>query len=263
MKRCRLFFLVLSTAMLAACLLCFAVARAQAPRGSRVEVIFALPEPQAEAAVEEVLAASEGQLAAAAQRWAEGRWTVTGADPFTAQDLEAALGRTGLAAEQFLVLDYSWADEAVRHAPQLWQITGAFCLLCLLGALITGLARREYRRGEAAMQTQYLSQYLSQRGEGLITLLILLVPVLLLAAVLIRWLWRMEVILPTGFLPDGSIFDGAHYRQWVQTTFPAGRLSAYGTALGKTLFVLYGTALAISVAEILVTISLLWQQRGE
>lgn len=113
------------------------------------------------------------------------------------------------------------------------------------------------------MQTQYLSQYLSQRGEGLITALILLVPVLLLAAVLIRWLWRMELVLPTGFLPDGSIFDGAHYRQWARTTFPAGRLSAYGMALGKTLFALYGTAMAISVAEILVTISLLWQQRGE
>ena len=131
----------------------------------------------------ETLTFSEDQLATASQSWDDGRWTWTGCDPFTAQYLGAALRQIGLAEEQFLILDYSWADEAVRHSAQLWQITGAFCLLYLLGALIIRQAQWEYQSAEKAMQTQYLSQYLSQRGERLMTKLILLMPALLAAAV--------------------------------------------------------------------------------
>src|SRR5699024_5020178 len=135
-KRLRLFFLVASSAALAACLIFLFVTRARAPQGSRVEVVFFLPDSQAEEAMAETLTFSEDQLATASQSWDDGRWTWTGCDPFTAQYLGAALRQIGLAEEQFLILDYSWADEAVRHSAQLWQITGAFCLLYLLGALI-------------------------------------------------------------------------------------------------------------------------------
>lgn len=263
MKHLRLFLLVASTTALAICLTCFFVARVRAPQGSRVEVVFTLPASQVEEAAAEVLTFSEDQLASVSQSWDDGRWTLTDVDPFTAQYLGAALRQIGLSEEQFLVLDYSWADEAARYSAQLWQITGAFCLLYLLGALIIEQAQREYQSVEKAMQTQYLSQYLSQRGERLIIKLILLVPVLLIAAVLIRWLWRVEPFLPTGFLPEGSIFDAGHYLQWIRITFSEGHLSEYGFKLGKTLPFLYGTALAISILEILVTIGLLCQKRRD
>lgn len=263
MKRLRLFLLVVSTIALVICLIWFFVARGRVPQGSRVEVVFALPPSQAEAAAAEVLTSSGDQLASVSQSWDDGRWTSTGVDPFTAQYLGAALRQIGLSEEQFLVLDYSWADEVALHSAQLWQITGAFCLLYLLGALIIAQARREHQSVEKAMHTQYLSQYLSQRGERLITKLILLVPMLLIAAVVIRWLWRVELCLPTGFLPEGSIFDADHYLNWIRITFPEGQLSEYGFKLGKTLPSLYGTAFAISILEILVTIGLLSQKRRD
>ena len=73
MKRLRLFLLVVSTIALVICLIWFFVARGRVPQGSRVEVVFALPPSQAEAAAAEVLASSGDQLASVSQSWDDGR----------------------------------------------------------------------------------------------------------------------------------------------------------------------------------------------
>ena len=49
----------------------------------------------------------------------------------------------------------------------------------------------------------------------------------------------------------------------IRITFPEGQLSEYGFKLGKTIPSLYGTAFAISILEILVTIGLLSQKRRD
>ncbi len=62
------------------------------------------------------------------------------------------------------------------------------------------------------------------------------------AAVLIRWLWNVPIELPSGFLPENSVFQWEHYRQWYSNTFPESRTSDYGAWLAGKLKTGYGAA---------------------
>ena len=117
---------------------------------------------------------------------------------FTAQQADAALTHAGITDVR--VLDYSWGKELLRQLVTLRRMGMA---LAAIAALLWWLAcgvRRELRCAGAA-----------------------------------RWLWQVEIVLPAGLIPAGSLFDRAHYAAWLERTFPAGHCSAYAAALRQTI----------------------------
>lgn len=62
------------------------------------------------------------------------------------------------------------------------------------------------------------------------------------AVLLVRYLIECAVVLPARLLPQDSLFQFSHYRQWQESAFPAEVLSAYGRTLQRQL--MYGHGLA-------------------
>lgn len=141
--------------------------------------------------------------------------------------------------------------------------TGAAVRLpVLLGHFAAGLVRREWARLHGCLRTRYPAEILRQDCERLVRLLILFVPLILAAALLIRWLWGVGYVLPAGFLPEGSLFAWEEYSRWAAEAFPAGVLSPYAAQLAGTLSLAYGGACALSVLWIFLTV-LLTRRAGQ
>lgn len=102
--------------------------------------------------------------------------------------------------------------------------------VCILAALAFGAALFIHT-------TQVLSRPLEGRVEVVVTILLL------------QWLWRAEIALPPGLLPEGSVFDFGHYRQWAQNAFPDGLCSDCGAGLAARLKM--GHALAAAECALL------------
>ena len=117
---------------------------------------------------------------------------------FTAQQADAALTHAGITDVR--VLDYSWGKELLRQLVTLRRMGMALAAIAAL--LAWGIAA---------------------------------LPCLLAVALLARWLWQVEIVLPAGLIPAGSLFDRAHYAAWLERTFPAGHCSAYAAALRQTI----------------------------
>ena len=253
----RLLLPVFTACFLAASLLCYGIYLAPRTPENRVEILFPASASGAQGNPEAVLQDEGSPLAGLSILWEEDRWVVQDADLFTAQQLEAFLSGAGLSGDEYQVLDYSWARQTVVTATQVWQTVAAFCLLVLLGHLAAGLVLREWSNMRACLRTIYPAQFLQENRERLLKRLILFVPLLLAAALLLRWLWDVSYSLPAGFLPEGSLLDWQHYSQWAAAVFPQGLLSRYAAQLKETLFLAYLGACVISIFWILLTISIL------
>jgi len=190
----------------------------------------------------EVLCAAEGEevLREAALRFGrawdvsrEGdRLVIEGVDLYTAQQAGTALWQAGLEA---YVLDYAWGPAVTAQSGKLWMGWGAVLALIVLGSLVWDQGKRELDRARESLEHCYPGAYLAEAGVRLLAKAIGLAAAAFAAAVLLRWLWNAPVELPAGFLPEGSIFDWEHYRQWTAAAFPEGMLSAYGAALAEEL----------------------------
>lgn len=209
---------------------------------NRVEVLTEAP-----AAVEALCAGTD---ALPAPVWEEGRWVWESPDLFTAQRLETALTNGGVEA---VVLDYSWAEDVLRQSGQLWMAVSAFCVL---GFLILGgqnQARLEARRLRQAGKHQYLREYLYDSSVLLLGKLIVGVFLGIVAVVLVRRLLAAPVYLPCSLLPQGSLFQPAHYQQWAAETFPTGAMSPSGLQLLAMLKVSYLFAALETLCIVLLT----------
>lgn len=256
MSRRRLLLPLVTALLLAAGMMLFQVRLARSTPENRVEVLFAGSASQAQHWMDAALQGDGGMPGDLSVRQEGDRWTVQGADLFTAQRLEAALSGAGLPDDGYQVLDYSWAQGTADNAARLWQTVAAFCLLGLLGQFAVRLVLREWRRMRASLRTMYPAEILRQNSERLLRLLILFVPLLLAAALLIRWLWGVSYFLPAGLLPDGSLFGWEHYSRWIAGAFPDGALSPYAAQLRDTLSLAYLGAGVISALWILLTVFL-------
>ena len=152
---------------------------------------------------------------------------------FTAQQADAALTHAGITDVR--VLDYSWGKELLRQLVTLRRMGMA---LAAIAALLWWLAcgvRRKLRCAGAALRHSYWQEWLPDHAAALLAWGIAALPCLLAVALLARWLWQVEIVLPAGLIPAGSLFDRAHYAAWLERTFPAGHCSAYAAALRQTI----------------------------
>lgn len=197
-------------------------------------------------------AAVEGALARTAQErdwgltWEEKRLVIRSENRFAAQIIQAALENQGVPAQ---VLDYAWAPALLAQSGGLWLAWGALLGLWLLWTLILAQAKREWARVQAALERQYLAEYLSGAAVRLLAKGIGLAVGVVVTILLLQWLWRAEIALPPGLLPKGSVFDFGHYRQWAHNTFPDGLCSDYGAGLAARLRL--GHALAAAECALL------------
>lgn len=250
----RLLLPVLTALLLAAGMILFQVCLARLSPENRVEVLFSAPAPEAECWIGEALQEDGGQSSGLSVRQEGDRWTVQSAGLFTAQRLEAFLSSAGQSDGEYQVLDYSWARQTLATATQVWQTVAAFCLLVLLGHLAARLVLREWSHLRACLRTMYPAEFLQQNSERLVKCLVLFVPLILAAALLVRWLWGVSYFLPAGFLPEGSLLDWQQYSRWAAAAFPQGYLSPYAEQLRDSLFLAYLGAGALSVLWILFTL---------
>ena len=220
MSRRRLLLPLLAALLLAAGAILFETWLERHLPENRVEVLLADPASPAQSRMDAALQEEGGQPSGLSLRQEGDRGVVEGAGLFTAR---------------------------------LWQTVAAFCLLVLLGHFAAGLVRREWARLHGCLRTMYPAEILQQDSERLVRLLILFVPLILAAALLIRWLWGVGYVLPAGFLPEGSLFAWEEYSRWAAEAFPAGVLSPYAAQLAGTLSLAYGGACALSVLWIFLT----------
>lgn len=248
---------VLAVLLLAAGTLLFQARLTRCVPENRVEVLFSIPASEAQSYLDVALQDEGSPLEGLSVLREDDRWIVQGAELFTAQRLEAFLSGMGLSSGEYQVLDYSWAQRTAATATQVWQTVAAFCLLVLLGHFAARLVLREWRHMHACLRTMYPAEFLQENSERLLKRLILFVPLFLAAALLLRWLWGVSYLLPPGFLPDGSLFDGQHYSQWAAAAFPQGILSPYAAQLRDTLSLACLGACVLSILWILLTILVL------
>lgn len=187
--------------------------------------------------------------------WERERLVLAGADLFTSQRLETALMRAGLAANTLTIQDYAWADEVLIQSGELWRLAGVLALIWLFVRSILALGQYEYHRGLHALKKCYLSEYIWQNSVRLLAETVAIVAGGLVCIALLQWLWQVKLTLPTGFLPEGSIFDQEHYKIWWTKTFPADFVSPFGRQLAKTLKQTYLFA-AVEVIALLVAAGL-------
>lgn len=159
------------------------------------------------------------------------RLSVLHGDRFASWIARSALSADGSA----VLLDYGWGSAVLRQSGGLWTAWAAVMALVLLWTLVWRHGSLELERAREALETMYLPDHLSSAGVRLLAKLIVAVIVLFVTLALIQWLWNVPVELPSGFLPEGSIFDLAHYRQWAAGAFPEGLVSDYGAALAQKL----------------------------
>lgn len=223
--RRRAIICALAALVFAAALACHALALRELPEG-RVEVL-ALDLPAAEQALAPV---------AAEWGWTPGRegerLIVPSESPFAAPAVRAALAGAGIEAQ---VLDYAWASTVAAQSGTLWLGWGVVWGLWLLWSLLWAQGRTEWDHAQAALERQYPGEYLSDAGVRLLAKAIVLAAGAVAAILALQWLWRTELVLPSGLLPEGTLFDPAHYRQWGQNAFPDGLCSAYGAGLAAKL----------------------------
>jgi hypothetical protein len=185
----------------------------------------------------------EPALAALEETWEDERLVLTSADRFTAQYLETALENQGLPSEALTILDYAWYPAVLAQGWRLCRLAAATAAVWLF----LRLAVIQIRRERQALGEDYFSNYLWENSVRLLALTVAAAAGGLACLALLRWLWRVALTLPTGFLPEGSIFDGAHYRQWWAAAFPAGYLSYFGIQLATDLKRAYLFSAAVSV----------------
>lgn len=245
--RRRAIICTLAALVFAAALTCHALALRELP-GGRVEVL-ALDLPAAEQALAPV---------AAEWGWTPGRegerLIVPSESPFAAPAIRAALVGAGIESQ---VLDYAWAPAVAAQSGTLWLGWGAVWGLWLLWNLLWAQGRAEWSRAQAALERQYPGEYLSDAGVRLLAKAIVLVVGAVAAILALQWLWRTELVLPSGLLPEGTLFDPAHYRQWGQNAFPDGLCSAYGAGLAAKLR-LGHTLAAVECAALTAGAAALW-----
>lgn len=224
----RLMICALAALVFAAALAWHTLALRELPEG-RVEVLA--PD----------LPAAEQALAPVAAEWGwtpgrEGeRLIVPSESPFAAPAVRAALAGAGMEGQ---VLDYAWAPAVTAQSGTLWLGWGAVWGLWLLWSLLWAQGRTEWNRAQAALERQYLSD----AGVRLLAKAIVLAVGAVAAILALQWLWRSGLTLPSGLLPEGTLFDPAHYRQWAWNAFPDGLCSDYGTALAAKLWLGYALA---------------------
>lgn len=183
-------------------------------------------------------AAVEGALARTAQEWnweltREGdRVIVRSESRFAAQIIRAALENQGIPA---LVLDYAWAPAVLAQSGGLWLAWAALLGLWLLWTFFWVQAKAEWARAQEALERQYPREYLSGAAVRLLAKGIGLAVGVIATILLLQWLWRAEITLPPGLLPEGSVFDFGHYRQRAGSAFPDGLCSPYDTELAARL----------------------------
>ena len=196
-------------------------------------ILRELPEGQVEVLALD-LPAAEQALAPAAAEWGwepvqEGeRLVIRSQSPFAAPAMRAALSGASVDSQ---VIDYAWVADVAAQSGRLWRVWGVVWGIWLLWGLLRALVRTEWGRFQAARKCQYPAQYLSDAGVRLMAEAIVLAVEAIAAILALQWLWRLEFIMPTGLLPDGSLFHLAHYHQWTQSTFPDGLCSSYGASL--------------------------------
>lgn len=147
---------------------------------------------------------------------------------FTAQETELLLSSVGL---QVQTLDYSWGPAMLEQGRHLWKPLAALLTVVLLLALIACVVKKQWSTAGAALQSQYLSDYLRENIVSLLTMAILLVVSVFACILLLRYGIHFPIALPPTLLPQTRLFNGEAYRMWMQTTFPEGLCSPSGTAL--------------------------------
>ena len=198
--------------------------------------------------------------------WEDDRLVVRGADRFTAQEVLSMLKADYPDA---VALDYSWSTAVLRQSGRLWMGAAAVAVIIMLCQTAWQGGKREFALFRKSLETQYWRDYLYGASVRLLAEMIVLTIGTFLMATLIRWLWNVPIELPGGFLPEGSIFQWEHYRQWFSNAFPKGRTSAYGAGLVENLKTGYGLAgaewAAIAIVYIIWTKRKrrMWQHKNE
>jgi len=164
---------------------------------------------------------------------------IHGADRFTAREAQSLLKAD---YPDVNMLDYSWRAAILRQSGRMWMGAAAVVVVILLCQVAWQRGKREFVMCRDALETRYWRDYLYDAGVRLLAEAIALVIGAFLAVVLLRWLWNVPIELPGGFLPEDSIFQWEHYRQWFSSAFPEGCTSEYGVELAQKLKIGYGLA---------------------
>lgn len=154
--------------------------------------------------------------------WEDDRLVVRGVDRFTAQEALAILKSDYPDARARV---YSWGPAVLRQSGRLWMGAAAVAGVIVLWQLAWRCGKRELTLFQNALKTRYWQDYINEVSVRLLAEAVVLAAEILIAAALIRWLWNVPITVPGGFLPEGSIFEWEHYRQWISDTFPPGQLS--------------------------------------
>lgn len=164
--------------------------------------------------------------------WEDDRLVVRGADRFTAQE---ALTLLRLDYPGARALDYSWSPAVLRLSSRIWMGAAAVAAVIVLCRLAWLCGKREATLFRIALKTRYWQDYINEVSVRLLAEAVALAVGIFLTAMLIRWLWNVPITVPGSFLPEGSIVEWEHYRQWISSTFPPGQLSENAVELAGQL----------------------------
>lgn len=164
--------------------------------------------------------------------WETDRLVLGGVDHFTAQE---ALAILKLDYPDARALDYSWGPAVLRQSGRLWMGAAAVAGVIVLWQLAWRCGKRELTLFQNALKTRYWQDYINEVSVRLLAEAVVLAAGVFAAAALLRWLWNVPIILPGGFLPEDSIFEWEHYRQWSSDAFPPGQLSQDAAELAEQL----------------------------
>ncbi|WP_346698791.1 hypothetical protein [Catenibacillus scindens] len=165
----------------------------------------------------------------------EGRLVLTGTDLFTAQQVQGVLRQADFSEEQYGIQDYAWAKEVLEQTWTLYKIAVVMAYMILFVYFTASLVRHEHIRSIDEMKKSYFSDYMIRHGVRLLTEIVVVTAAGMLCLLLAQWLWRVHLVLPTGLLPDGSIFQIRHYIEWWNAAFHLHGVSVFGQQLGKQL----------------------------
>lgn len=191
------------------------------------------------------------QLGLEAQ-WIDDRLILSNANLFTVQQVETALVQAGIDINLLTVQDYSWSNAVLSQSNWLWMPVGALATMLLFIRASVAAVQSEFHCYTMVMRCTVVTEYAKKHTHRLLLKLILLTGTAVLCITLLHWLWQVRLILPTDFLPDGSIFNGAHYRKWWNTTFPSGAMSVAAQELSHSLIRSHLLAAAVSVVLLLI-----------
>lgn len=157
-----------------------------------------------------------------------------------AQEVNDVLTQNGI--DGFDLNDYTQADVLARQSWELWLLIAGVLLLALMAELVYLDGYDLRQDAQDALRQMYFGEWLKERAEKLLTVVIRWAVMLFVAVIVVGWLWEYRIYIPAEVLPSETFFDLSHYLH-LDLSWTSG--SSYEDMCRTVLPMLYGlTALA-------------------